>query len=432
MRKLTTEEWVIKAKEVHGYKYDYSKVVYVNSQTKVTIICSEDGHGEFQQKANSHLSGSGCVKCSGSYTPTTEEWIIKARAVQGEKYDYSKVIYSNAHSKVTIICSEDGHGEFQQSANEHLKGKGCIKCSGKYQPTTDEWIITARAVHSDQYDYSKVNYVDSQTKVTIICPEDGHGEFQQKAYSHLLGFGCAKCSGLYVPTTEEWIITAISIHGNKYDYSKVVYVSSKIKVTIICPEESHGKFQQTPSEHLQGSGCAKCSGHHVPTTEEWIIKARVVHGDKYDYSKVNYVDGHTKVTIICPEHDPFQQTPHGHLQGYGCAKCSPLSDNDVVYIWQLDGVYHDGLPVYKIGVTSLRLDDNRLNHVANKAGFEVSQAFKYYVDGMATNIETELLKYGKKTDLGTFDGSTECRSLTELEFVNILDMLDNHEQLTKI
>ena len=62
MAKLTTEEFIAKAKAVHGNRYDYSKVVYVNTQTKVCIICKE--HGEFWQKPKNHLCGNGCVKCS--------------------------------------------------------------------------------------------------------------------------------------------------------------------------------------------------------------------------------------------------------------------------------------------------------------------------------------------------------------------------------
>ena len=311
--KLTTDDFIAKAREVHGDKYDYSKVEYVNSKTPVCIICPE--HGEFWQKPNYHLSGSGCDKCGGTYKYTTEEFIAKAREVHGDKYDYSKVKYVNASTKVCIICPE--HGEFWQAPNSHLNGRGCPKCGHENaNMTTEEFIKKARAIHGDKYDYSKVEYANANVKVCIICPE--HGEFWQLPGIHLSGHGCPKCSGRGKLATEEFIQRAKEVHGDKYDYSKVEYKGNKNKVCIICPE--HGEFWQTPNSHLQGQGCPKCVGKNK-TTEEFIIEAREVHGDKYDYSKVEYVNTQTPVCIICPEHGEFWQKPNIHLSGSGCPSC---------------------------------------------------------------------------------------------------------------
>ena len=112
-------------------------------------------------------------------------------------------------------------------------------------------------------------------------------------------------------TLKDFITKAREIHGNNYDYSKVEYVDSNTKVCIIDPE--YGEFWQMPSNHLKGAGCPKRSGKHVPTTEEWIASARKLHGDKYDYSKVVYVDSNTKVCIISPELGEFWQMPIDHL-----------------------------------------------------------------------------------------------------------------------
>ena len=163
------------------------------------------------------------------------------------------------------------------------------------------FIEHAREVHGDKYDYSKVNYINSTTEVTIICPV--HGEFKQKPIFHLQGCGCKKCSSKKY-TTEKFIEAARNIHGDKYDYSKVDYVDCFTDVTIICPV--HGEFQQTPHIHLQGAGCSECSGHKRYTTETFIAAARKVHGDKYDYSKVEYINSYTEVTIICPNHGEFK------------------------------------------------------------------------------------------------------------------------------
>lgn len=226
----------------------------------------------------------------------------------------------NNITKVCIICPE--HGEFWQRPNAHLRGDGCPKCGGSGKLNTNEFIKRSREIHGDKYDYSKINYVNSQTKVCIICPK--HGEFWQTPSHHLKGIGCPKCGiesvqKSHISTAEEFINKAREVHGNKYDYSKINYVNSRTKVCIICPE--HGEFWQKPNDHLMGKGCPKCSGNGKLNTNEFIKKARAVHGDKYDYSKVEYVNTNTKVCIICPKHGEFWQTPSGHLSGKGCHKC---------------------------------------------------------------------------------------------------------------
>jgi flavoprotein len=340
------DNFLEKAQKVHGSKYNYSKVEYIKAIEKVEIICPE--HGSFTQRADGHLSGRGCSKCSGNYTPTTEEWIIKAIKVHGNRYNYTKVEYINSRKKVEIICPE--HGLFTQKASSHLNGCGCSKCSGKYTPNTEEWIIKAIKIHGSKYDYSKVKYIKSLEKVEIICPE--HGSFTQVSASHLNGFGCSKCAGLYTPTTEEWIIKAREVHGSKYDYSKVEYKKNKEKVEIICLK--HGVFQQTPHGHLQGLGCIKCAGTHVPTTEEWIIKAQEVHGNRYNYSKVKYIKALEKVEIICLEHGVFQQQPSSHLQGFGCIKCAgthvPTTEEWIIKAIKIHGSKYDYTKVEYIKV----------------------------------------------------------------------------------
>ena len=141
--KLNTESFITKAKEVHGDKYDYSKVEYVNNSTKVCIICPI--HGEFWQIPNNHLSGNGCNKCSGNDKLNTESFITKAKEVHGDKYDYSKVEYINARTKVCIICPV--HGEIMIIPNKHLKGYGCNKCKISGKLTKEEFIIKAKEIH---------------------------------------------------------------------------------------------------------------------------------------------------------------------------------------------------------------------------------------------------------------------------------------------
>ena len=322
-KKLTTEEFIEKAKRVHGEEYDYSRVNYKNTKEKVIILCKK--HGEFLQSPRDHLNGHGCTKCSGNKRRlTTGEFIKKAIKIHGDKYDYSKVNYKNADSKIKIICKK--HGEFLQTPHSHLYGNGCIKCGGSKKLTTEEFIERAKEIHGDRYDYSKVNYINNSTKVCIICTE--HGEFLQIPNHHLRGHGCPGCGGSEKLTTKEFIEKAKEVHGEKYDYSKVDYKDSKTKITIIC--KKHGEFLQIPYHHLNGRGCLKCSGKEKLTTEKFIERAKEVHGDKYDYSRVNYKNNCSKIKIICKKHGGFLQIPSDHLRGCGCSMCKSSKLEEIV------------------------------------------------------------------------------------------------------
>jgi hypothetical protein len=316
-KKLTIEKFIERGNQIHNNKYDYSKSVYVNTSTKLIIICKK--HGEFLQTPNRHLNNKqGCPYCNKKRKLTTEEFIKRSKKVHGNRYDYSKVNYKNYNTKVKIICKE--HGEFLQFPGGHLSGRGCFNCGGSKKSNTEGFIKKAKEVHEvhgDKYDYSKVDYKNAITKVIIICKE--HGEFLQTPSGHLSGHGCYICGQSRTSNTEEFIKKANKKHNNKYDYNKVDYKNIETKVIIIC--KKHGEFLQTPHSHLKGFGCYKCGGTKRLTTEEFIEKAKKVHGDKYNYSKVDY-NGRTKsVKIICKEHGEFVQKPRDHLDGCGCQIC---------------------------------------------------------------------------------------------------------------
>ena len=191
--------------------------------------------------------------------------------------------------------------------------------------TTEEFIKKAKEIHGDRYDYSKVEYINNETPVCIICPE--HGEFWKRPTEHLLrASGCPYCRGFYKPIYK--IIDDFKqIHGDKYDYSKVEYGGTEKPVCIICPE--HGEFWQTPYNHIKGCGCPICAGVKQSNTEEFIKKAKEIHNDIYDYSKVNYVNSHTPIKIICPEHGEFWQIPTNHLRGCGCPDCNTYKNSKI-------------------------------------------------------------------------------------------------------
>ncbi len=183
--------------------------------------------------------------------------------------------------------------------------------------TTEEFVKRAKEIHGDKYDYFLVDYKDARTKVKIICPL--HGAFEQMPGDHINNHGCYYCGVLKKSsTTEEFIERAKEIHGNKYDYSLVIYKNKYTKVKIICP--IHGVFEQAPQVHIVSKcGCKKCMAF---TNEEFIERAKEIHGNKYDYSLVEYKRSNLKVKIICPIHGIFEQVPSNHVYfGNGCPKC---------------------------------------------------------------------------------------------------------------
>lgn len=205
--------------------------------------------------------------------------------------------------------------------------------------TQEEFIGIAKILHKDKYDYSEVIYIDSRTKVKIKCPV--HGFFYQLPSTHIKGNGqgCNQCAkearGIkYRKTKEQFIEQAQKIHENKYDYSKVDYITTDDCVIIICPK--HGEFSQTPHSHIsQKSGCPICKAENQSIRNIWdkdkfIKKATEKHKNRYDYSKTNYINSSTKVTILCNKignnkkpHGEFYVTPNNHIsKNSGCPICN--------------------------------------------------------------------------------------------------------------
>jgi hypothetical protein len=189
---------------------------------------------------------------------------------------------------------------------------------GPNKKNKEIFIQQATEVHGDIYDYSLVDYVDTNTHVNIKCQT--HGVFPQTPNKHINSKnGCPKCLG--VRNTEMFIEKAKQIHGDKYGYLKVNYIDSHTEVIIHCPE--HGDFPQNPTNHINNkNGCKYCATTFKDTTESYVIKAKLIYGDKYDYSKVCYVNSHTDIIINCPEHGDFPKNPGNHLHNnQGCTEC---------------------------------------------------------------------------------------------------------------
>lgn len=196
---------------------------------------------------------------------TKKEFVTKARKIHGNKYDYSKVEYQRSTVWVSIICPI--HGEFKQTPAHHLNGEGCPQCGldqkrKKCAKGTEQFIKESKARFGDKFNYSKVQYINNKTNVTLICPI--HGEFQITPQSHLKSMtGCNKCGqkirnqALSIDK-EQFIKKALSVHGSKYNYSKVKYINNKTEVIVTCP--IHSDFLVRPDNHIHSqSGCPKCT-----------------------------------------------------------------------------------------------------------------------------------------------------------------------------
>ena len=225
---MTTEEFITKAKNIHGDTLDYSITEYIDKSKKLTIICPI--HGKFTQSPESHYKGTGCPICAreAKYEKrrqlATQKFLTEASKIHNNKYDYSKVIYREAKEVVIIVCPE--HGEFKQRPFAHAKGQGCPKCGDEQRDLKreskkvgiKEFTKRAIAVHGTAYDYGSAVYTSAKSNLSIICKI--HGEFHQRPNNHLRGMGCPKCSTKGYSDTE-WELLGLK---SKYFTSFKLYV----------------------------------------------------------------------------------------------------------------------------------------------------------------------------------------------------------------
>ena len=278
---------------------------------------------------------------------TQEVFIERARKVYGDKYDYSKVIYTGLKNEVIAIDKCTGEEKI-------VKPKNFLYAKNNYVRRTNEekaeaFIKNSRDKFGDRFDYSKVEYIDSLTPVTLICKEHG-SKFNVVPFIHITSRfgGCKECYSQYLESkrkprkpklTEEerkerrieceknhFIKKGIDKFGDRFDYSRVKYVNNNTPVDIIDKESNNEIFSITPSKFLSSDNGRSKSKRFEITREIFIERARALHGNKYDYSKVNYVDRYTEVCVICPIHGEFWQKPVYHFKnargGCGCPKCA--------------------------------------------------------------------------------------------------------------
>ena len=246
--------------------------------------------------------------------------------------------YVNTNTKIKVLC-KDCNIVYSQLPRNLAKGfNGCPKCS-KSKTSKELYLEKIKSIHKDHYDYSFVDYINSKTKIVLICKKN-KVRFEQTASTVLnKKVGCPICSKKIKKTTEQFIKDAKLIHGDRYDYSLVEYKNSYSKVKIVCHKKEngieHGIFEQLPSNHLRfKQGCPICSKKIKKTTEQFIKDAKLIHGDRYDYSLVEYKNCKTKVKLICKKcKKEFYITPSNHLRKKGCPCCKESKGEKIIRVF---------------------------------------------------------------------------------------------------
>lgn len=256
--------------------------------------------------------------------------------------------------------------------------------------TQEEFLNRIKDIHGDAYDYSLVSYKNMHSDIDIICPI--HGIFTQKAYKHLQGRRCPQCFGTHKKTKEEFIEEARKVHGDKFDYANVEYRTCEDNVEIKC-KTCGTVFFQKPYSHLQGKGCGFCNGGKQLTTEQFVQKAKMVHGDDYDYSEVDYKNNSTKVRIVCKIHGAFLQAPNDHLDGSGCPVCR-----------------ESRLEV----MTRLKLEEKGLKYVSKyKTDWLGQQHLDFFLPDLNVGVECQGIQHFKPVKM--FGGELQLKKQVELD-----------------
>lgn len=333
---MNTEEFIKRCSEIHNNFYNYEKTEFVNTREKVVITCPE--HGDFAQRASSHLQGSSCRKCGFDKSGDKQRsslgvFLQKAQEIHGDRYDYSQVEYVNNKKKIKVYCHKHDTWFYPTPVNHINQRTRCPKCgdeSGGLKQRSTDFIERCTKIHNGFYNYDKTNYVGQHEKVIIICPI--HGDFEQEASLHLKGMGCRQCGNKKIgdslrSSAEQFIKKSISIHGSdKFDYSRVNYVNNVTHVTLVCKKHNL-EFEQLPSNHFKSiHSCPKCVNENNSllkyTYDNFLERSQKIHSDLYDYSEVEYFGVCEKVKIVCKKHGGFMQAPYLHFNGQGCPNCS--------------------------------------------------------------------------------------------------------------
>lgn len=250
---ITTENWVARARVIHGEKYGYERAIYQGSVKPITITCQK--HGDFYLRSSKHLEGVGCKECNVEHQRNRpEDFLLKARKAHGDYYDYSLVSYTGLHHPITIVCPV--HGKFTQKPVKHIAGQGCKRCKGFEVWNSEEFLEKAEKIHGDKYSYVDSDYLKTNIKIKIYC-KSCHNQFEQTPNSHLSGSGCPFCGGSKKWSDDEFRSLLADAHdGEIVAVDPYVNMDAKLLVRHICGRE----WKTTPAKLIhRRQGCPECA-----------------------------------------------------------------------------------------------------------------------------------------------------------------------------
>ena len=400
-KKFSRNEWIQKAKLIWKNTYDYRKVKYTNSKTKVQLICKINKHGSFWTLPSNHTGKKyGCPKCGklkniNSLTKPFQIFKKQAQEIHNKKYTYDKESYKSAKIKTKITCKK--HGIFWQTPDAHINGKQeCKKCGEENYSyrnklnTINNINILLKKKYKSSIALEENTYLGMHKLATFKCKK--HGSFKRDVSSviYTKKHPCKKC-GLYlghVYFRDNSLIEEIVNRqfGKKYKTLPFKIENKKTNLSFEC--KKHGIFSVTIGSLRNAKGCPKCL-HNLSQNarteglrkkilstvsvrfKNWLKKARLNHGNYYDYSKTKFITSTKSVKIICPKHGIFSQIPHTHLTA-GCRKCAdeellgkysflyfknnPKKKRVPATLYYLKLSYNKKI-FYKIGITTTTIED---------------------------------------------------------------------------
>jgi very-short-patch-repair endonuclease len=317
---LTLNDFISKATGIHGNKYDYSKVVYETWDKEVTIICPE--HGVFLQKPAQHLRGAGCLKCHNEKQRLINENNFKEFMIQkfGDIIDFSEMKYQNLETPVILIYKPNrkriikSPQQFKRIKVFYKEPKKEVIIENSAIDYKELFLTKINLMYPERFDFTNIEYKNRSTPIKVL--DKLTNNYVIATPYQFLRNDILKLKG---NETYNFIQKGKKIHGDKYDYSNVIYKGTTKKLCIICPE--HGEFYQTPNSHLKGSGCPKCAGNVKWEYNDFLDRVTKIHNNKYKYDKTHFQQICDKITVTCPIHGDFVIRGHVHLNGGGCQKC---------------------------------------------------------------------------------------------------------------
>ncbi len=327
--KFSTQEFIRKAIQVHGDRYNYSETDYINAKTKLIIKC--DTHNVFFQTPDNHLKGRGCPKCAGKNW-NTEDFIKCSILKHGKKYNYSQTHYINKSKDVIIIC--EIHGEFLQNPYVHISGSGCPKCVGKGR-SFNEFVSQAKKIHGNKYEYLEY-YIKKEVSgksrgyLKIRCAK--HNNVWSAAIdAHInKATGCVFCSSELVSEKQRSDFNEIKskieqIHSDYIVPTSQTYINKQTNIIYYC--KIHGKQKGRPSNLINGQGCPVCGQEKRNTffRDDWnevIKKIENKHKDYTVYREQRFENHHSPIVYKCSIHGDKISTANSLLsKNSGCDEC---------------------------------------------------------------------------------------------------------------